>query len=255
MAAESKCVIKDAHNICQDKTSEILIFMLSNSDRMKLVNDDTYTHPIRYAMKGYSLRVQTVHDMIELLRNVLHEKDIPVLCECFDGQWANLAFKDTDREPLTILHLLNKSWEAAHNLSCRGVLLKLKNLSTFAVNDLVSVCQDLVYGKLFSKWGNISATVNKKANGDIYYTLESNGGHLEDSNILCHASLHKVRRFFPCEINNNLKDINQSKPVRGIQPDDVDIISALEPTLVKEIYEDQELDNNSSQVGVEDFFK
>ena len=105
--------------------------MLSDSDRMKLVNDNTYTHPIGYAMKGYSLRVQTVHDMIKLLRNVLHDKDIPVLCECFDGQWANLAFKDTDREPLTILHLLNKSWEAAHNLSCRGVLLKLKNLSTF----------------------------------------------------------------------------------------------------------------------------
>ena len=78
---------------------------------------------------------------------------------------------------------------------------------------------------------------------------------LEDSNILCHASLHKVRRFFPCEINNNLKDINHSKPVRGIQPDDVDIISALEPTLVKEIYEDQELDNNSGQVGLEDFVK
>ena len=227
--------------------------MLSDSDRMKLVHDDTYTHPIGYAMKGYSLRVQTVHDMIELLCNVLHEKNIPVLCKCFDGQWANLAFKNTDGEPLTILHLLNKSWEAAHNLSRRGVLLKLKNLSMFAVKDLVSVCQDLVYGKLFSKWGNISATVNEKANGDIYYTLESNGGHLEGSNILCHASLHKVRRFFPCEINNNLKDINPSKPVRGIKPDDVDIIFALEPTLVKEIYEDQELDNNSGQVGLEDF--
>ena len=39
------------------------------------------------------------------------------------------------------------------------------------------------------------------------------------------------------------------KPVRGIQPDDLDIISALEPTLVKEIYEDQENENNSGQVG------
>ena len=253
LAAECKCVIKDAHNICRDKASEILIFMLSDSDRMKLVNDDTYTHPIGYAMKGYSLRVQTVRDMIEFLGNVLHEKDIPVLCECFDGQWANLAFKDTDRDPLTILHLLNKSWEAAHNLSHRGVLLKLKNLSTFRVKDLVSVCQDLIDGKSFSKWGNISVTVNEKANGDIYYTLESNGGHLEESNILCHASLHKVRKFFPSEINNNFKDINQSKPVIGIQPDDVDIISALEPTLVREIYEDQEVDNISGQVGLEDF--
>ena len=140
LVAESKYVIKDAHNICRDKASEILIFMLSDSDRMKLVNDDNYTHPIGYAMKGYSLRVQTVRDMIEFLCNVLHEKDIPVLCECFDGQWANLVFKDTNGDPLTILHLLNKSLEAAHNLSHRGVLLKLKNLSMFAVKDLVSVC-------------------------------------------------------------------------------------------------------------------
>ena len=92
-------------------------------------------------MKGYSLRVQTVRDMIELLHNVLHEKNIPVLCECFDGQWANLAFKDTDGEPLTILHLLNKSWEAAHNLSPRGVLLKLKKFINVCSEGFI-VCQD-----------------------------------------------------------------------------------------------------------------
>ena len=227
--------------------------MLSDSDRMKLANDDTYTHSIGYAMKGYSLKVQTIHDMIKFLRNVLHQYDIPVLCECFDGQWANLAFKDREGDPLTILHLLNKSWEVAHNLSRRGVLLKLKNLSTYRVQDLVSVCQDITYGKSISKWGNISATVKEKKNGEIYYTLESNGGHLEERNILCHTSMHKVRQFFDSEINNYSKDNNQMKPVRGIQPDDVDIISALEPTLVKEIYEDQEIENNSGQAGLEDF--
>ena len=31
-------------------------------------NDDMYTHPIGYAMKGYSLKVQTIRDMIEYLR-------------------------------------------------------------------------------------------------------------------------------------------------------------------------------------------
>ena len=253
VAAESKCVVKDAHNICRDKASEILLFMLSDSDRMKLINDDTYTHPLGYTMKGYSLKVETICDMIEYLQNVLHQKNIPVLCECFDGQWANLAFKDREGDPLTILHLLNKSWEVAHNLSTRGVLLKLKHLSTYRVQDLVSVSQDITYGKTSSKWGNISATVNKKINGEIYYTLESNGGHLEEKNLLCHASMHKVRRFFDSEINNYSKDINQMKPVRGIQPDDLDIISALEPTLVKEIYEDQENENNSGQVGLEDF--
>ena len=69
---------------------------------MKLINDDKYTHPIGYAMKGYSLKVETIHDMTEYLRNV-HQKNIPVLCECFDGQWANLAFK-TEKEILLLFY-------------------------------------------------------------------------------------------------------------------------------------------------------
>ena len=58
--AEAKCLVKDSHNICHLKSSEILIFMLSDSDRMKLLNDDTYTHHVAYAMKGYSLNVKTM---------------------------------------------------------------------------------------------------------------------------------------------------------------------------------------------------
>ena len=45
------------------------------------------------------------------------KKNIPALCEWFDGQWANLAFKREDGEPLTLLHLQNKSWEMASHLS------------------------------------------------------------------------------------------------------------------------------------------
>ena len=67
--------------------------MLSDSDRMKLQNDECYTHAIGYAMKGNSLNVKTMCHMINLLLNTLHNKDIPILCECFDRQWANLAFK------------------------------------------------------------------------------------------------------------------------------------------------------------------
>ena len=64
---------------------------------MKLQIDKCYTHTIGYAMKGNSLNVKAMCHMINLLWNTLHNKDIPILCECFDGQWANLAFKDEPR--------------------------------------------------------------------------------------------------------------------------------------------------------------
>ena len=74
LMAEAKCLVKDSHNICHLKSSEILIFMLSDSDRMKLLNDDTYTHHVAYAMKGYSLNVKTMRQLVDKLCNALHEK-------------------------------------------------------------------------------------------------------------------------------------------------------------------------------------
>ena len=71
LIAEAHCVIKDAH-ICRQKASEIL--MLSNSNGMKLLTDDTYTHPIAYAMKAYSLNVKTMPQMIQELQNSFHQK-------------------------------------------------------------------------------------------------------------------------------------------------------------------------------------
>ena len=71
MLAESLAVINDTHNICRKKASEIILFMLSDSDRMKLINDDTYTHVIGYGMKGYSLPVNILHEMVEFLWNIL----------------------------------------------------------------------------------------------------------------------------------------------------------------------------------------
>ena len=41
---------------------------------MKLLNDDTYTHPVAYAMKGYSLNVKTMRQLVDKLHNALHKK-------------------------------------------------------------------------------------------------------------------------------------------------------------------------------------
>ena len=193
--AEAKCVVKDSHNICHQKSSEILIFMLSDSDRMKLLNDDTYTHPVAYAMKGYSLNVENNEAVSRQITQCFTRKKIPVLCECFDGQWANLAFKSEDGEPLTLLHLLNKSWEMASHLSRRNILLKLRNMSMIKTVDLVSVTQSVTYGALIAQSGNITMSVCEKPSGKIYYSFNSNGGHLDEEMLLCHVSLHKVRNI------------------------------------------------------------
>ena len=92
--------------------------------------------------------------MINLLWNTLHNKDIPILCECFDSQWANLAFEDEQGLPLTLLHLLISSWEQSRSMSRRNVILKFKEITKIKTDDLVKVCADLTGGSLKSASGN-----------------------------------------------------------------------------------------------------
>ena len=182
--SDTLCVIKDAHNICRHKASEILIFMLSDSDRMKLQNDECYTHAIGYAMKGNSLNVKTMCHMINLLWNTLHNKYIPILCECFDGQWANLAFKDEQGLPLTLLHLLSSSWEQSRSMSRKNVILKFKEIAKIKTDDLVKVCADLTGGSLKSASGNLTLTIDCDANLKTFYSVQSTGINMESSKYL-----------------------------------------------------------------------
>ena len=65
-----------------------------DTDRLKLSNSDAYTNLIACALKGPSLPIVTLHAMLDDLQNALHRHGLNVLVECFDGQWANLCFKD-----------------------------------------------------------------------------------------------------------------------------------------------------------------
>ena len=246
--SDTLCVIKDAHNICRHKASEILIFMLSDSDRMKLQNDECYTHAIGYAMKGNSLNVKTMCHMINLLRNTLHNKDIPILCECFDGQWANLAFKDEQGLPLTLLHLLSSSWEQSRSMSRKNVILKFKEIAKIKTDDLVKVCADLTGGSLKSASGNLTVTIDCDANGKTFYSVQSTGINLESSKYL-RVSLNKVKRNVKNDVHH--ASLLNKKKETGILPEDVDFVSILQPDLLFDIYHENDGDNTDMQL--EDF--
>ena len=96
-----KGIINICHNLSQQKASEIS-FNLCDTDRFKLSNSDAYTNLVAYALKGPSLPIMTLCAMLEDLRNALHRNGLHVLVECFDGQWANLCFKDCSGWPLTL---------------------------------------------------------------------------------------------------------------------------------------------------------
>ena len=117
MAVEAAEVIKRSSEMCCQKATEMLIFMLPDMDRIKSENIESYTHPVGYVLKGPSLPVSKMLNIINHLWNTLKQSGVEVICETSNGQWANMCFESADGFPLTPLHLQKKTWNAASNLS------------------------------------------------------------------------------------------------------------------------------------------
>ena len=90
MAVEATEIIKKSSEMCCQKAKEMLIFMLSDTDRIKSENMESYTHPVGYVLKGPSLPASKMHNIINHLWNDLKHSGMDVICETSDGQWANM---------------------------------------------------------------------------------------------------------------------------------------------------------------------
>ena len=93
-------LIKEAYELQRRKATEILAFVISNTDR---IHDGEHPNqiPIAYALKGYSLSTETLQKMTDIVWNKCKENGIDVLCEVTDGQWARNCVRSKDGSPLT----------------------------------------------------------------------------------------------------------------------------------------------------------
>ena len=105
MAVEAAEVIKKSSEMCCQIATEMLIFILSEMERIKSENMESHTHPVGYVLKGPSLPVSKMRNIINHLQNDLKHSGVDVICETSDGQWANMCFENADGFPLTLLHL------------------------------------------------------------------------------------------------------------------------------------------------------
>ena len=141
----------------------------------------------------------------------------------------------------------------ASHLSQRNILLKLRSMSTNKTVDLVSVTQSVTYGALIAQSGNITMSVCEKPSGKIYYTLNSNGGHLDEKMLLCRVSLHKVRNITDKFGRNEKQYELDNRNKKGLTENDIDLISTLQPDLFHDICDDFETENLGYEIGLEDF--
>ena len=105
MYSRAKKLIKDAYHISREEACEIIAFVAADGSR--LPRPDLPRHiPIAYGLKGHSLPMFTMRQMIHDVRNECRDNNVNVRCEVYDGQFLNLVRYTENGSPLTKLSFL-----------------------------------------------------------------------------------------------------------------------------------------------------
>ena len=99
LASECKLIFQDTYSCLRQQAKETGTFMLNNKDRMQC-STITNSAPLGY-MKGKSLPIADLHYLVDTCRDEVKRRNIPLLCEIYDGQWRNLVIFDRSGRPLT----------------------------------------------------------------------------------------------------------------------------------------------------------
>ena len=99
-------LIEEGYNFLRVEASEKLAFVATNSDR--IIQPGIPPHlPIAYGMRGHSLPMKIMRNMVNDIRNELQKWNTSVLCEVYDGQFHQLIVRSENSEPLTRLQMMH----------------------------------------------------------------------------------------------------------------------------------------------------
>ena len=110
LTTEIKSAINESYQICRQKATELLVWLLSDTDRC-FNPEIPHSLPVAYAMKGYSLTTTVMRKMHNDILQACFDKGLDVVCSCFDGQWLKFATRDDHNRPLTQLQLQCDVWD------------------------------------------------------------------------------------------------------------------------------------------------
>ena len=88
--------------------------------------------------------------LVNHCRDKLQERNIPVLCEVYDGQWQNLSMLSEDGSPLNELWLIKPTWQRVRKYTKDKCIQEIALLSKLKAVDLeeISAQKRLEEGKI-----------------------------------------------------------------------------------------------------------
>ena len=124
-------------------------------------------------MKGRCMSNKELGHLVNTVWNSLKERNIPILVECYDGQWQNTVMMTEEGKPLNKLRLVQNIWSHISRLSKTKLIDKMSSISKINLGDrdMISLMRFPVGSTLFD---NIE--VHRIHSGAIH--VSSRGGPL-----------------------------------------------------------------------------
>ena len=134
----SKDLIEEVYDLQQRKATELLAFVVSDTDRIHNAEKPNQI-PIAYALKGHSLTCDVLRQMIDQVHDRCMEHGIRIVANAMDGQWSKLTTRSSEGEPLTRLQYQKDIWNLYHKDNKATLLQKLNEYSTVTESVLKDV--------------------------------------------------------------------------------------------------------------------
>ena len=95
---QAQLILQKIHSVLRLQVMQLLVFMISDKDRLQ-DSSAPNSMPLAYALKGRCMSNSELRYLINKVRNTLHERNIKVLCKCYDGQWQYTVMHDKIGNP------------------------------------------------------------------------------------------------------------------------------------------------------------
>ena len=166
-------LIEEGYNFLRVEASEILAFVATNSDR--IIQPGIPPHlPIAYGMRGHSLSMKTMRNMVNDIRNELKKGNTSVLCEVYNGQFHQLIVRSENSEPLTKLQMMHDHFKEVMTMYDKNELLeKILPYSEIIEEDKRLISEHNFEDSRVLHLDSVKVEL-KELNNKRYFTMETN---------------------------------------------------------------------------------
>ena len=178
--------VENGINFLRVEASEILAFVATDSERRYCASIPPHI-PIAYGMKGSSLPMSVMRNIINDIRDDLYAQNTRVLCEVYDGQFHPIIVKSESGAPLMRLQHNIQFFRSMMTEKDRSELLhELLKYSDVLVEDIDYISKMHFRNGVIKSLDSVRICMKKVLNGRITIkkiyieTLDYNGFQMKD---------------------------------------------------------------------------